>query len=45
MQNEERRDLIAQKVQQYAKQTSCFVSSFKPKNNITEASFHMSNCI
>lgn len=45
MQNKERRESIAQKVKQYTKEISCSVSSFKPKNNITEASFYMSHCI
>jgi hypothetical protein len=41
MSNEERREFISQKVKQYTKQTSSFVSSFRPRN-ITAASFHMS---
>jgi hypothetical protein len=45
MSNEEIREFITQKIKQYTKQTSSFVSSFRPRNNITAASFHLSCCI
>jgi hypothetical protein len=41
---EERHKFVSQKLKQY-QQPICFKAEFKPNNDVTATSFHLSNCI